>query len=144
MEEVAANAGFTHKGIISHLTLVQSVANTAETVKLFRAIAGQIIQKMEVRLAVPFEDTADPAYDTTTLIIGDAGSTNRFITSQELNRNGTEIVIPAFNNTAYQYTADTDVNAIFGSKAGKSISNLNKGEVHIFVQILDVTLISRL
>lgn len=137
-QEVTAHGGFTHMAIITADDLNETTANTTQAISLSSIPIGAIIQKLEIRLQVPFQNTADPAYNTTTVIVGDVGSTNRFIASSELNLNGIEIVVPIFTNTAYgPLTAAEIILATFGSQSGKSLSNINKGELHVFVQILD-------
>lgn len=143
LQEIASHGGFTHMAVITADDLTEPAANTAQAVKIKGTIpAGAIIAKMEARLVVPFEDKSDAAYDTTTLVVGDAGSANRFLTSGELNKNGAEITIPEFTNTAYQPSADEDILATFGSKAAKSLVNIDKGEVHLLLQLLDTKILS--
>jgi hypothetical protein len=138
MYEVLAHGGFTHMAIITADDLTEATANTTQAVKVKGTIpAGGVIAKMKAILAKPFKDKSDAAYNTTTVVVGDAGSANRYLTSGELNENGAEITIPEFTNTAYQAAADTDILATFGSQAGKNLKNIDQGELHLFLQLLD-------
>lgn len=143
LEEIS-NSGFTHRCRITADDLTTAATNTAQALTLPTIPAGFIISRALAVLVTPFQDASDAAYNTTTFTLGDAGSANRLITSQELNLNGTEITIPAFGNTAYEYTADTALLATFGSQSGKSLSNIDVGELDIYVQIFDTKLLSRL
>jgi len=127
---------FTHKIVVTHADLTEAAANTAQTIALLSVEAGDVVTHAATKLVTPFENTADSAYNTTTLIVGDDGSTNRFMSSTELNVNGTEVYWKAGTNTAgFAYTAANTVDAVFGSMAAKSLSNLNAGEVHIFLHV---------
>jgi hypothetical protein len=147
-QEQAAFGGMTHMAKLTFadpLLVAQVTANTAQAVKLATMPKGSLVNKTMVRLVKPFKDASDAAYDTTTFSLGDTGSATRFHNALELNENGAEITDPAYNNTAYgPYTADSDLIATFGSKAGKKISDLDNGEVHIFVQVLDTKILSDL
>lgn len=141
-EQQANNGGFTHVAVIDADDLTMATANTVQDITLGTVPKGWVINKVMARLVTPFQDVSDAAYNSTTLIVGDAGSSNRYITSSQLNLNGTEITYPVYNNTAYQVTADTAIVAEFGSMSAKSLSNLDKGEVHIFFQLIDTTTLS--
>lgn len=145
LEEQQANDGhFTHLAIIDADDLTMVTANTVQDIPLGTVPKGWIIGKTMVRLIVPFQNTGDGAYNTSTLIIGDSGSSNRYLTSTELNKNGSYVTIPKYNNTSYQVTGDTAIVAEFGSQSSKSLSSLNKGEVHIFLQLIDTGVLSDL
>jgi hypothetical protein len=144
LEEIASNGGFTHIAIVTADDLTEATANTAQDVSLGTVPKGWIINKTMARLVVPFEDKSDAAFNTTALVVGDAGSANRYITSAQMNRNGTEITIPQYNNTAYQTTAATEILANFAAMSAKSLVNIDKGEVHIFFQLIDTAILSEL
>lgn len=136
-EEIVGNGGFNYMAVITADHLTVTATNTAQDLVLATIPIGATIQKVAVRLKVPFKDVSDPAFNSTAFILGDAGSANRLITSAQLNENGTEITYPSITNTAYQYTAATDLVANFASMAAKALNNLDVGEVHIFVQLVD-------
>lgn len=137
--------GFTHIAVLEADDLTMATANTVQDITLGTVPKGWVINKTMARLVTPFEKTTDPAFNTTTLIVGDAGSSNRYLTSTELNKNaGGVITYPKYNATAYQVTADTPLVAEFASMAAKNLNALNKGEVHIFFQLLDTITLSQL
>lgn len=143
LQEEAAHGGFTHMAIITADDLNETTANTTQAISLAAIPITAIIQKLEIRLQVPFEDLSDAAFNVTSVTVGDSGSATRFIGASELNRNGTEIVVPIFTNTAYgPVTAAETILATFTSMSGKSLTNIDKGELHIFVQVLDTKVLS--
>ena len=134
--ETKAATGYTHKVIITHDDLTTATANTAQTIELLSVAAGDVVNTAAVKVVTAFSDASDTAYNTTTLIVGDDGTTNRFVTSQELNVNGTEVLYKAATNTApHAYTAANTVDAVFGSMAAKSLSDIDAGEVHVFLGV---------
>lgn len=141
-EEMVANGGFSHIVVIDADNLTETTANTAQPIALPTLPKGWIYNKGYGYLVTPFQDTRDAAYNTTTFSLGDVGDTARYIASAQLNLNGTEITIPKFGNTAFQFTAATGLLATFGSQSGKSLSNINKGELHVVVQIIDTDILS--
>ena len=134
--ETKAATGYTHKVIITHDDLTTATANTAQIIELLSVAAGDVVNTAAVKVVTAFSDASDTAYNTTTLIVGDDGTTNRFVTSQELNVNGTEVLYKAATNTApHAYTAANTVDAVFGSMAAKSLSDIDAGEVHVFLGV---------
>ena len=142
IEEIASNGGFTHICVIDADNLTEAATNTAQTIVMPTLPKGWIYNKGYGYLVTPFEDKSDPAYNSTTFSLGDVGDTARYIASAQLNKNGTEITIPKFGNTAFQFTAATGLLATFGSMAAKSLKNINKGELHIVIQIIDTDILS--
>lgn len=138
--ETKAATGYTHKVVITHEDLTQATANTAQTIEILSVAAGDVVRSAAVKLVTAFSDASDTAFNSTTLIVGDDGSTNRFVTSQELNVNGSEVLYKAHANTApHAYTAANTVDAVFGSMAAKSLSDIDAGEVHIFLGVNKLT-----
>lgn len=132
-----AATGFTHRVRITEADLTETTANTAQTIAIFTVKARDYVQDVAFNLVTPFENTADNAYNTTTVIVGDGGDTARYIASAELNANGSKIIAgPAVNSKVhYAYTADDTIDAIFGSMAAKSLVNLNAGALDIFLKV---------
>lgn len=137
-EEERSASGFTHRIKLTYADLTETGTNTAQTIALLTVPAGSLVTRVATRLVTAFENSADAAFNATTLIIGDGGSTNRFLTSQELNKNGTEVLVKAGTGTLYGYeTADT-IDAVFGSMSAKALNDLDTGEVWIFLQVQDL------
>ncbi|NBW11380.1 MAG: hypothetical protein EBR82_25440 [Caulobacteraceae bacterium] len=137
------SGGYTHRAILTSTDLTQSTANTAQAIALFTLKTGQVVLRAATRLVTTFENTADNAHNTTTLIVGDSGDDDRCIASQEMNQNGTSVAYKVNATTIpFVATSDTVVNATIGSMAAKSLTSLNKGEVHILFEIADLTKIA--
>ena len=132
--------GFTHRAVLTYADLTETAANTAQTIAIYSAAVGQAVAKAATRLVTEFEDASDTAFNTTTLIVGDDGSTNRFIASQELNANGTVVTYKGnANTTPYVYVTANTVDAVFGSMAAKALNDIDTGEVHILLEVIDLT-----
>lgn len=128
---------FTHKIVLTSDDLTETTANTAQTIAILTVDAGDIVSDCAVILNDGFEDASDNALNSTTLIVGDDGSTNRYLTSTELNENGSEVDYKAGTQTAgYAYLAANTVDAIFGSMTDKSLSNVDVGEVTILLKVV--------
>lgn len=138
LEEQAAT-GFTDKFVLTHEDLTESTANTAQTIEIYSAPAGSFVRSAGFVLNTAFEDASDNALNTTTLIVGDGGSTARFIPSKELNVNGTEVLAWQTSNATdtvpYAYPSADTIDAIFGSMAAKSLSDIDTGQVSIYLGI---------
>jgi hypothetical protein len=141
--EERVSSGFTHRVELTHADLTETAANTAQTIAILTVAAGDMVRNCATKLVIPFEDASDNALNTTTLIVGDDGSTNRYLASQELNLNGTEIDAKAGVATGHVFTAANTIDAIFGSMAAKSLSDIDAGEVHIFLAITELNKLSK-
>lgn len=130
--------GFTHRVELTHADLTETVANTAQTIALIALGINQLVTRCATRLVTAFKNSADAAFNTTTLIVGDDGSTNRYLASQELNENGTEVLCKGGTGTIYAYEVANTVDAVFGSMAAKSLVDLDTGEVHIYLHVCDL------
>ncbi len=135
--ETKAATGFTHKAIITHTDLTQSTDNTAQDVKILTVPAKSLVARVAIHLATPFQKTGTSAYNTNALIIGDSGDTDRWLTSTEVNVNGSEVLAKAQPSTIpAAYVTATDINANFASMASYDLAELDAGEVHIFFSML--------
>lgn len=127
--EEAAARGATHKVVVDHTDLTVATADTAQTLKLFDAGAGRVVQFVGHEL-VPFKDASDAAFNTTLGKIGDATDDDRFLADTQWNENGTEVIrdlgiFPAAITAATVATAD-------GSDAGttQTLANALKAELN--------------
>lgn len=134
--EQAGAAGFTHVATLTANDLTTTGTNTAQTFTLATIKPGDIVVKTAWVLRTAFEDASDAAYNTNTVSLGDtATGVAAHISAIEVNRNGTEVSY-GFNNTAVLYTAADTVTFTFNSQSGKAVSNIDIGELTVFVQIL--------
>ena len=130
--------------IVTHADLTQGTAATAQVLPIFNAAANYQLVKLErTELLEAFEDTADAANNTTAVTVGDGASAARYLASQELNRNGTEVYIKAGTGTAFAYTADDTVDITFAAPAaGKTLLALNKGKLRLLFSVYDTRVAS--
>lgn len=136
--------GYSRRFVITADDLTEAQANTAQEITLITLPAGTVVKSCAYYMPTAFEDASDNALNTTTLIVGDAGDADRFIDSTELNKNGTEIIASSSNpsKVPYAYAASTAVVAKFGSMAAKKLSDVDTGEIRIFLETSDLTTIS--
>lgn len=124
--------GATHLVIISHEDLTETTANTAQVLSPFTVADGDLVGCVGAKLIEDFQDASDAAFNTTAITSGDGGDADRFLTSMELNVNGTEIDTKAGVAGLYAYTTADTVDVTFNSMSAKSLSNLDAGEVHLY------------
>lgn len=132
-----APRGFSYRFVIDHPDLTNTTNAAAQDITLITLPANSVVLRAATYLRTPFQDTADSAFNTTALIVGDSVDPDRYITSQELNVNGTEVLAKAHasSTTPFAYTTATAVVANFASMTGKNLAALNAGEVHIFLEV---------
>lgn len=128
--------GYTDLIEITHEDLTEATANTAQLIQALSLKAGDVVERVTTKLKTPFKDASDAAYNTTTCIVGDGGDDDRYLVSQELNENGTEILYKAGTGTRLAYTVDDTLDVIFGSMSAKSLSDIDTGKIHIYAEIV--------
>lgn len=142
----AGLAGYNRAYKITHEDLTETAANTAQTLTLENVKLGTVVKGAAFYLKTPFEDASDNALNTTTIIVGDGGSTSRFIVSKELNVNGTEILSWATANATdtlpYAYVTTDTIDVIVGSMADKSLSDIDTGELWVFLEVAELADVS--
>lgn len=140
---MAAHRGMTHMAIATADDLSQTTAATAQTITVCNLVAGDVIGAVEDNVIVPFENTADPAFNTTTRTLGDNTGVATHTAAAEANKNGT-VVTKKYSNTAVgPYTAADKLAVTFNAMAAKNLNAINKGELHIFYSLLRVDQLSK-
>lgn len=93
----AAASGITHACVITHADLDNTSASgtPTQTLALFDVAAGDVVRCVGSRVLTAFSDTADSGQNSLTLELGDGNDVNRFLVSQQLNENGTEVMAKA-------------------------------------------------
>jgi hypothetical protein len=136
--EEKTRGGFTHKFVIDHADLTEATDNTTQAIALLTVPAFHMVKCAATYLKTPFQKTGTAGYNSNTVIVGDAGDTARFIASQQINVNGTEILAqgPAQSKVPHAYATATAVNATFASMASYDLAELDAGELHIFLEIV--------
>ena len=128
--ERAENLGFTHVAIITADDLTQATANTLQTITIIALAAGDVIRKVLWYLRVPFQNTADAAFNSDTISVGDTAAVTTHLAAAEANLNGTEIIW-RIGSTAVLYTAADGLTITINSMAAKSLVNINRGELFL-------------
>lgn len=140
--ETKAATGFTHKAVITHTSLTEAADNTAQTLTLLTVPADSIITNAATHLVTPFQLSGTTAYNSNTVVVGISGTTNQLIASQQVNANGTPVTTRIFNSTApVAYTAATPIIATVASMASYDLAELNAGELHVFLSVVDLNAI---
>ncbi len=122
--------------LITHEDLTDAVASEAQTLTI------PIAAKMSVRLVraildVPFENTSSAGFDDLTVTVGDGGSATRFLTSTQINKNGSEVLLKSGVDIEYPYTTDDTVDMTFTPKTGATLLSLDKGRMRLQYKIID-------
>jgi hypothetical protein len=132
--------GFTHKVILTSADLTETTANTAQVIELITVELGSRVAECSHYLKTDFEDASDAAFNATPITVGDGTDPNRFLTSQELNTNGTEIQafseLNSLDTLPYTYLAADTIDVTFGSMAAKSLSDIDTGEVWLYLNVV--------
>lgn len=128
--------GYSYRFVIDHTDLTEATDNTAQNITLITLPAFSVVKSAATYLKTPFQKTGTSAYNNNVLIVGDAGNDDRFITSQQVNVNGTEVLAQAHaSTTPHAYATATAVVANFASMASYDLAELDAGEVHIFLEV---------
>jgi len=131
--------GYNYRFVVDHTDLTTTANSTAQDITLITLPAFSVVKSAAIYLKTPFQDTADSAFDDLDLIVGDATDDDRFLTATEVNVNGTEILAKAHpSTTPHAYVAATAVVAKFTPETGKNVAALNAGEVHIFLEVVQL------
>jgi hypothetical protein len=138
--ETKAATGFTHKAIVTHVDLTESDADTDQTIALLSVVAGDVVEKAAYQLVTAFSDASDAAFNDTQVQVGDGNDTDEYIAATQVNENGTEVLFAANVNTVpFAYTAADTVDLLVESMTAKSLSNLDAGEIHIYLAVTKLT-----
>ena len=139
-EEKTSSGGFTHRLDFSYRDITAGIANnTAKTwgVGFLPALPiSTFVAKTELHLTVPFQDLSDAAFNSSTISFGDTTTATRFVNASEANLNGTEVlnVVPGAVTNAI-YTAAGQLQLTLNAMANKTVSDLDKGQAYILVEI---------
>jgi hypothetical protein len=132
--ETKAATGYTHKSVVTHTDLTESTADTDQTIALLSVVAGDVVQKAAYKLVTAFSDASDAAFNDTKVQVGDGTANDEYIAAKQVNLNGTEVLFGAGESTVVYTAADT-VDLLVESMTAKSLSNLDAGEIHIYLAV---------
>jgi carbon monoxide dehydrogenase subunit G len=135
--------GFTHAFKVTHADLDLTTNATAQTLELIDVKAGDIVLACAVHVRTQFKDSADNAFNTTAIEVGDGGDVDRFLASMEVNANGTVVTSKAGTGTMLAYTAADTVDIKVSSMAGKNLNALTQGELIVLLRIVNMADIAK-
>jgi hypothetical protein len=137
--ETKAATGYTHKIVLDHTDLTTAADNTAQTITLITLPADTIVKDAATHLVTSFQLTGTTAYNSNTIQVGVSGTTDQLIASQQINTNGTPVTSRRFAaDNPIGYTASTPIIATVASMASYDLLELNAGEIHIFLAVVDL------
>lgn len=133
-ERIATGADYEVQ--IEHSDLTNAVVDGTQTLTIPIA-AKMAVRLLRMVLDVAFKNSADATNNSLLVTVGDGGSANRFLTSTELNENGTEIPLKAGVDLEYPYTADDTIDVIFTPDSGFALSALDTGRLRLLFAFND-------
>lgn len=136
-KQLQAALGCTHEVRITHADLTETTADADQTLTI-SVIAGDLFQVIAMALVTPFSDASDAAFNSTQITVGDGNDADEFLVQTQINENGTEIDYRWGTGDAYAYTAADTVDILIESMTGKSLSNLDAGELVLFVKLVNL------
>lgn len=134
--EVAAQNGYTHRARINAADCTTLALATAQTFDIGPIPLGAQVQ-VKIDTKVPFKDASDAAFNDCALTVGDTDTANVFLTTTQLNENGTEVLFKEGTLSA-PYVAVKTIRCTIGSMTGKALFDLDIGLVYIYVKLVDL------
>lgn len=131
--------GATHRIQLFAEDLTEAAVATAQVIKLLDLGVGSLVRNVYLVNHQPFQNSADPAFNTTTVTVGDGGTANKFVTSTETNANGVVVRTKAGTGTQAAYDAAAALNVTVSAMAAKALASLDTGELWVFAEIIDVS-----
>lgn len=137
-----AKTGYTHKVIVPYtaITAAAAATDTTATLALLDVTAGDEVRAAGFNLTTAF-DASDTNINSLLIEVGDGSDTDRFIASQQLAADGTEITHWASNATTkpYAYTATDTIDALFTSAGSDTpyLDELNAGQVEVYLGVFN-------
>ncbi len=132
--ERAETPGFTHVARITADDLTTTANATAQAITLCALKALDVVGRVMGIARTPFQNTADAAFNSDTVSIGDSGSATRWGAGVEANANGT--FLNQFSTTAVLYTANDSLIVTINSMTAKALNNINRGEYYVLFQLI--------
>src|SRR5262245_35389581 len=135
--ERAETPGFTHVARITADDLTQATLAAAQSIDLATSAKNDIIVRAAGYIRVPFENTLDAAFNTTTVSVGTAtDGVASLVAAGEANKNAATPVNTLSTAAAGKiYTAQDTLRVTVNSQTGKALSNLNRGEYYVFIAL---------
>jgi hypothetical protein len=139
--ERAETPGFTMVAVLTADDLTQATLAALQTITICALQTGDVIQRVAWYLRIPFQNTLDVGFNTTTVSVGDTAAVTTHLTAAEANINLTEIIW-RIGNTPVLYVAPDILTVTFNSMAAKALVNINRGELHLFFALSRLKFVS--
>ena len=139
-EEKVGGLGASHLAILTHADLTEVTADTDQAITLLTTAAYISVGALFVKVKTPFEDESDAAFNDVKVTVGDEDTANEFITAAQVNANGTYVKVlsnAGSQKFMHDYAAAKAVQITFESMAAKSLVNIDKGELYVYLRIID-------
>jgi hypothetical protein len=135
LSDLESAQGFNFACKVTHEDLDLTTNSTAQTLELLDLAPGDIVLDCAVRVLTPFQNSADGAFNTLGIEVGDGGDVDRFLASQEVNVNGTEVLTKAGTGTRLAYNAADTVDIVVTPTSGKNVAALTAGDLVVYLRI---------
>lgn len=145
-EQEKADCGFTHKFVIPY-TDMTSTAGTTLTIDLMSVTAGTVVKNVAHKVVTNFDGgatsalTLDLGYD----LAAGTDDPNGFIEAVSVHADGTPVAYGLANGaafatklTGYAFLEAATIDALF-TATGANLTALTQGEVHVYVELADLT-----
>lgn len=134
----AAQRRATHVAEITYADL--TAAGNTQTLSGIPIAAKMGFEVVGAQLTEAFV-SSDGTLASTAITIGDGGLATRFLSSTELNTQGTEVFLKggtlANTSLPYVYTADDTVDVFFTATAAKALNTHTAGRLLVYCNITD-------
>ena len=138
-EERGRHFGAQSVAIIDTDDLTETTAATAQTINLNEVPEGALATVYSLVVETGLADGSDSAFEDVTVEVGETGSSALFVSAQQVASNNASPIVQN-GGTGSEYigdAADQHLTATFTPESGKSLSDLDAGEIHVFFTISD-------
>jgi len=140
-EERVGAFGASHVAIITHEDLTETTADTDQVINIYTVADDISASITHAKVVDTFADLSDDDLNDTQMSAGDDDDADGFITAFQVNANGTAALVAsrdgAYTDFMVDYAAANHLEVLVESMAGKSLSNIDAGEIHFFIRFLD-------
>lgn len=127
--------GVLHHFVIEHGDLTETATATAQVIPLISLLAGDAVTRCFTKLETALADASDAAFNDAAITVGDGGDVDRYLASQQLNVNGTEVLLKDGTGTAYMYLVDDTVDLTVNSMTAKALNDIDVGKLHVWIEV---------
>lgn len=110
--------------------------NTAETIQLFEVGDTMGVELVAMTLPRGFEESGDATHNSSLITVGDGADPDRYLTSTEVNVNGTEVKVKYGTTTQFVYTSSDTVDLVVTPPTANAVGALDKGKVRLYFKVV--------